>query len=102
VWADAKASFTPDAHPLDTILQAGDCAPLADAKGIVLVLLDRVAAIEKEAVPDLDFGAALGDRTVPELEVLVFDAAAAALHLHGADQRGLGLRRVGLSLSMSA
>ena len=82
VRGDTKTSLAADAHALDPLFQSGDRAPLSDAEGVMLILLDEVAAIEEEVVADLDFGAAMGGRTLTELDVLVLDPAPAALHRH--------------------
>jgi hypothetical protein len=81
---DAQASLTSDTHTLDTVLEAGYHATLADAERIELVLLDLLTAIEKEVVADFDSNASISGRPIADLDVFVLDAAATAFHCHGA------------------
>ncbi len=65
----------------------GRAQPVAGALEM-LIFLDEVATIEEEIEADLDFGAAMSGRTLAELDVLVLDPTAAALHRHRASSTG--------------
>jgi hypothetical protein len=77
---DAKAPLATNTHPFDSELQTGNHAPLANAKRILLILLDQLAAIQEQVVSNVDLCTSIGACAISEFDVFVFDAGATAFH----------------------
>ena len=85
---DAEAPLATNTHPLDSVLQTGDRAPLANAKRILLILLDQLTTIQEQVVSNVDPRTSIGACSVSEFDVFVLDAAATAFHRQAAQRRG--------------
>jgi hypothetical protein len=78
--AHSYSALTASPHAFDAVLEPSDHAALPEPKRIFLVLLDTVAAIQKEAVFQFNGTPSISHCAVSYFYVLVLNAAAASLH----------------------
>jgi hypothetical protein len=78
--ADPDSALSPNAHSLDTILQASNYLAPSELKGVGLIGLHDVATIQRERIDNLNVGPALRHGTLTNLQIFELDTAAPAFH----------------------
>jgi hypothetical protein len=80
MWANPNQTLAPGPHAFDAVLETRNDSTITNAERVLLGVFNTVAAVQKEAVLDLNGASTIGKGSGAHLKVFVLDATTTPFH----------------------